>query len=71
MVNLLHKNDEQTLKVYDINSQQFLFTETQSLNDESFLVRQHWRIVEKYKDPHQSNALAELDMKALVGRDPS
>lgn len=42
-----------------------LIAQTQALNTESFLVRQHWRVVEKYRDPNAWNALQDLDIKAL------
>ncbi|MFM7015817.1 MAG: DEAD/DEAH box helicase family protein [Bacteroidota bacterium] len=43
-----------------------LIKQTQSLNTESFVVRQHWSIVEKYSDPAAWNALSDLDIKELI-----
>ncbi len=42
-----------------------LIFQTQSLNGDSFIVRQHWEVVEKYKDANAWNALSDLDMKEL------
>jgi type I restriction enzyme R subunit len=36
------------------------------LDEENFIVRQHWRFVEKYRDQFQWNALTELDVKELL-----
>jgi type I restriction enzyme, R subunit len=66
LVVLLHKQDDIALRQYGNLVQEFLFKQVDNLNDESFLVRQHWRTVEKYKDPFSWNALNELDMKELV-----
>ncbi|GAB3542499.1 DEAD/DEAH box helicase family protein [Pontibacter brevis] len=45
---------------------QYLHRQVTQLNDESFLVRQQWREVEKYRDLHQFNALNELEVKELA-----
>ena len=66
LITLLHKQDDVDLRQYGDLVQQFLFRQVDSLNNESFLVRQHWRIVEKYKDIFRWNALNELDIKELV-----
>jgi type I restriction enzyme, R subunit len=42
-----------------------LIHQTQMLNMDSFIVRQHWEVVEKYRDPHAWNALSDLDIKEL------
>lgn len=42
-----------------------LILQTQELNGESFIVRQHWEVVEKYRDVNSWNALSDLDMKEL------
>lgn len=60
-------NDESAeLKEYGKAILQGLVEQTQALNTESFIVRQNWREVEKYKDPNSWNALSELDVKELV-----
>lgn len=44
----------------------YLHQQVEQLNEESFLVRQHWRVVEKYRDRHRFNALNELEVKELA-----
>lgn len=43
----------------------FLIHQTGALNQDSFIVRQHWRIVEKYRDPNAWNALNEQDIRDI------
>ncbi len=62
-------NDESAeLKEYGKSILQGLIEQTQALNTESFIVRQNWREVEKYKDANSWNALSELDVKELVDK---
>ncbi|MBK8516561.1 MAG: DEAD/DEAH box helicase family protein [Saprospiraceae bacterium] len=61
---LLHEQDTE-LKEYGQSILDGLIKQTQALNGESFVVRQHWEVVEKYKDPNAWNALNDLDMKQL------
>lgn len=63
---ILQEQDNEELKQFGEEIQQHLFKQVLELNDESFLVRQHWRIVERFKDRHQWNALSDLDMKVLI-----
>ncbi|MCA0237178.1 MAG: DEAD/DEAH box helicase family protein [Bacteroidetes bacterium] len=42
-----------------------LIAQTQALNRDSFIVRQHLRVVEKYSDPHRWNALDDQDMRDI------
>lgn len=42
-----------------------LIQQTQALNTESFIVRQHWEAVDKYQDPNSWNALSDLDLHEL------
>ncbi|HRB93306.1 MAG TPA: type I restriction-modification enzyme R subunit C-terminal domain-containing protein, partial [Chitinophagales bacterium] len=42
-----------------------LVKQTQALNGDSFIVRQHWEVVEKYRDANAWNALSNLDIKQL------
>ncbi len=42
-----------------------LVKQTQALSTDSFIVRQHWEVVEKYQDPNHWNALSDLDIKEL------
>jgi type I restriction enzyme R subunit len=62
----LQKSEEPALQQYADELRQYLHKQVAQLEDESFLVRQHWRVVEKYRDPHQLNALNELDVKELA-----
>lgn len=61
---LLHE-DNSELQEYGQTIINTLIAQTQELNNESFLVRQHLRHVEKYKDKHSWNALSELDIKEI------
>jgi type I restriction enzyme R subunit len=62
-------NDESAeLKEYGKAILQGLIEQTQALNTQSFVVRQNWREVEKYKDANSWNALSELDVKELVDK---
>ncbi|HLO55530.1 MAG TPA: DEAD/DEAH box helicase family protein [Saprospiraceae bacterium] len=61
---LLHEQDSE-LKEYGQSIIDGLIKQTQALNGESFVVRQHWEVVEKYRDPNAWNALNDLDMKQL------
>ena len=62
---VLQNQDETELKEYGRALLQGLILQTQSLNTDSFIVRQHWREVEKYRDPNAWNALTDLDIKEL------
>lgn len=62
---VLQNQDETELKEYGRDLLQGLILQTQSLNTDSFIVRQHWREVEKYRDPNAWNALTDLDIKEL------
>ncbi|RTQ53269.1 DUF4145 domain-containing protein [Hymenobacter gummosus] len=62
----LQKHREPEHFQYADELRQYLHRQVMQLNDESFLVRQHWRVVEKYRDVHQFNALNELNIKELV-----
>lgn len=66
LVTYLQQQENDQLKEYGKQLQQYLYGQVAALNEESFLVRQHWRTVEKYKDAHYWNALNELDVKELV-----
>jgi len=61
---LLHEQESE-LKDYGQSIIEGLIKQTQALNGESFVVRQHWEVVEKYRDPNAWNALNDLDMKQL------
>lgn len=62
---VLQNQDSIELKEYGKALLESLIIQTQSLNTDSFIVRQHWREVEKYKDANAWNALTDLDIKEL------
>ena len=62
---VLLSQEEIELKDYGASILEGLILQTQSLNTDSFIVRQHWREVEKYRDPNAWNALTDLDVKEL------
>jgi type I restriction enzyme R subunit len=65
LTQLLKEEEAEELKEYGISLLQLLILQVQSLNQDSFIVRQHWRIVEKYRDANQWNHLSDLDMKEI------
>ena len=62
---VLQCTDSQELQSYGLEIMQGLIQQTQLLNTDSFIVRQQWKTVEKYKDPNAWNALSDLDVKEL------
>ncbi len=62
---VLQNSEQQELKAYGDEILKGLIAQTQGLNTDSFVVRQHWKQVEKYKDPNAWNALNDLDIKEL------
>jgi type I restriction enzyme R subunit len=59
-------NEEETeLKEYGQSLIDELVKQTQALNTDSFVVRQHWEVVEKYRDANSWNALSDWDIKQL------
>ncbi|MDP4271755.1 MAG: DEAD/DEAH box helicase family protein, partial [Bacteroidota bacterium] len=65
LAQLLIQDESPDHKEYAESLLQYLTHQTQALNGESFIIRQHWRYVEKYRDPNSWNALSDLDMKEL------
>lgn len=61
---LLHQEASE-LQDYGQALIQQLIQQTQALNTDSFVVRQHWEVVEKYRDANRWNALSDLDVKEL------
>jgi type I restriction enzyme R subunit len=45
---------------------EFMHNQVNRLDENSFLVRQHWRTVEKYRDKYKWNALNELEVKEII-----
>ena len=62
---VLQESDQQELQAFGREVLQILITQTQALNTDSFVVRQHWRYVEKYRDPNAWNALTDLEIREL------
>jgi len=62
---LKSQEDDEELIKYGQEILNGLIYQTQQLNAESFIVRQHWEVVEKYKDANAWNALTDLDIKEL------
>ena len=62
---VLLNQEETELKEYGQSTLDQLIRQTQGLNTDSFIVRQHWEVVDKYRDPNQWNALTDLDIKEL------
>ncbi len=62
---VLLNQDEEVLKIYGQSIIDQLIKQTQKLNTESFVVRQHWEEVEKYRDANSWNSLTDLDIKEL------
>ncbi len=65
LAQVLRQEDDATLKQYAEELIQHVIKQTQGLNSDSFIVRQHWREVEKYCDPHTWNALSDLDLREI------
>lgn len=63
---LLLAQETEDLKAYGQLLIDHLVTQTQALDTKTFIVRQHWEVVEKYQDEHQWNALSDLDVKEIV-----
>jgi type I restriction enzyme, R subunit len=61
----LLSQEETELKVYGQSIIDQLIKQTQALNGDSFIVRMHWEVVEKYRDASAWNALSALDTKEL------
>jgi len=62
---VLLTQEDSELKDYGQTIIDQLILQTQALNTSSFIVRQHWEVVEKYQDPNAWNALSDLDLHEL------
>lgn len=62
---ILLNQEEEDLKLFGQSLIDILIEQTQRLNTDSFIVRQHWEEVLKYKDKHSWNALSDLDIKEI------
>ena len=66
LIHLLQKKGGIPYLTYAEDLKRFLHEQVNRLNEDSFLVRQHWRMVEKYRDIHRWNALDELEVKEIL-----
>jgi type I restriction enzyme, R subunit len=62
---LLKAEEDQDLQLYSAELVNLLINQTAALNQESFIVRQQWRLVEKYKDPGAWNSLTDHDIRDI------
>jgi type I restriction enzyme R subunit len=62
----LQKNGSKEALEYAEELKDFMLEQVNRLEEDSFLVRQHWRIVEKYRDKYKWNALDELEVKEVL-----
>ena len=65
LAHALMGQEEPELKDYGQSILNQSIRQTQALNGESFIVRQHWETVEKYRDANAWNALSDLNIKEL------
>lgn len=66
LATLLLAQETTDLKAYGQSLIDHLVTQTKALDTKTFIVRQHWEVVEKYQDKHQWNALSDLNVKEIV-----
>lgn len=66
LIFLLQKKADSESQRYAEELKDYLFAQVNQLEPNSFLVRQHWRVVEKYRDRFKWNALQELEVKELL-----
>jgi type I restriction enzyme R subunit len=66
LVHLLQKKGDAGSLRYAEELKVFMHDQVDRLKEESFLVRQHWRVVEKYRDQFRWNALSELEVKEIM-----
>jgi type I restriction enzyme R subunit len=63
---LLLAQEADDLNAYGQSLIDHLVVQTTALDTKTFIVRQHWEVVEKYQDKHQWNALSDLNVKEIV-----
>jgi type I restriction enzyme R subunit len=66
LIHLLQKKGDTYSLTYAEELKIYLHDQVNSLEENSFLVRQHWRLVEKYRDIYKWNALKELEVKEIL-----
>ena len=62
---LLSLSNEEEINTYSKEIKDSLVKQCNDLNLDSFIVRQHLRIVEKYRDRNQWNSLTDLEIKEI------
>jgi type I restriction enzyme, R subunit len=65
LAQLLSKSEEADLQAYSKTLFESLIAQTQNLEENSFVVRQHVQVVDKYRDANSWNALSDLDIKEI------
>lgn len=65
LAQVLRQETEPDLLEYAQKLIDILVAQTQALNPDSFIVRQHLRTVEKYRDPHAWNVLNDDDIREI------
>lgn len=66
LVHLLQKKGDPSSLEYAEELKTLMHDQINRLQEDSFLVRQHWRVVEKYRDIYRWNALSELEVKEIM-----
>lgn len=66
LAQILSKEENEDLKAYSQALMNILIAQTQTLNENSFIVRQHLKYVEKYRNANSWNALSDLDIKEII-----
>jgi type I restriction enzyme R subunit len=62
---LFANQEDELLKNQSSALYEKLIAQTQALKEDNFIVRQHWSLVLKYKDPAAWKSLSDLDVKEL------
>jgi len=65
LAQVLRMEQDESIKAYAEELIQFVAKQTQALNPDSFIVRQHLRVVEKYRDANAWNHLSDLDIREI------
>jgi len=66
LVHHLEKTGDPGHMGYADEIRKYLHAQVERLDETNFRVRQHWRMVEKYRDIFKWNALNELEMKEIL-----
>jgi len=63
---LLATQPDAALRDFGAEQLQGLIAQVQALDGSSFVVRQHWKQVEKYRDPHRWHALRPDEIREII-----